>query len=246
MRTFRPAWLAALTAALVLSAPAGAQTLTGRIVDAADGSGVTVAQVLAVDSAGTVAAWTLSRREGRFELRLPDGGSYRLHVQRVGYDDTITPEVAVGARQSRELDVSLRAKAVQLEGIEAKVLVTPPFRDRRALGFYDRMVRGRGTFYTAEEIAGMNRRRLTDVITYKAGISVRRGRLWVGGDRRGCTPTVYLDGFRRSSDFLDDALSPGDVWGIEIYRYGSEIPTTLQRDDITSNCGVVMIWTPHS
>lgn len=244
MRRFR--WIPVLLLPLAVAAPAAAQVLYGRVTDAADGTPVAAAQVVALDSAGTAAVWALSGRDGRFELRLAEGGAFRLHVSRVGFRDEVSPGFAIAPRERREMDMSLRTDVVRLEAVEARSRVTPPFRDPRARGFFDRMQRGRGWFYTPEQIIQLNRRRTTDLLTTYAGISLRRGRLWLGGDRRGCSPTIYIDGVRRPTVLLDDALAPGDIWGIEIYQHPWEIPSDLPRDDMVANCGVVMIWTPHS
>lgn len=230
----------------ITAVPAAAQTLYGRVTEAVDGSAVTAAQVSAVDSTGATVAWTLTGREGRFELRLPAGGTYRLHVHRIGYRDGISPVVAVAGGDRMGVDLSLRAQAFQLDTIQAQARVTPPFRDRRARGFYERMDRGRGIFYTAEQIAEMGVDHPMEAITYAAGVTIQRGRLWMGGDRRGCSPRVYVDGFYRPGEFFDNELEPGDIWGIEIYRHAWEIPAGLPRDDMAGTCGIVMIWTSFS
>ena len=245
MRPLRPA-LAAVLAAFAAAAPLHAQLLYGRVTDAVDGDGVTAAQVAALDSTGATAAWTLSGRDGRFELRLPAGGSFRLHVRRVGFRDGISPAVAIGGDDRVGVDLGLRAEVFQLDALEARARLTPPFRDRRARGFFARMDRGRGLFYTAEQIAEMDGRHPTDVITHQAGISVQRGRLWMGGDRRGCSPRLYIDGFYRPGEFLENELKAGDIWGIEIYRHAWEIPSELPRGDMVGSCGIVMIWTAYS
>ncbi|HEX6371165.1 MAG TPA: carboxypeptidase-like regulatory domain-containing protein [Longimicrobium sp.] len=246
MRPPRLVRLSALLFALLAAAPAAAQTLHGRVTDAVDGTPVAAALVAALDSAGATVAWTLSRRDGGYELKLPAGGAVRLHVSRVGFGDGVSPAIAIVGGDRMGVDLSLRRDAVRLEGVEAVARVTPPFRDTRARGFYERMDRGRGMFYTAEQIVEMNRPRTTEVITYRAGVTMRRGKVWLGGDRRGCTPIIYIDGFRKSGVLLDDALAPSDIWGIEIYRNSFEIPNELPRDDMSGNCGVIMIWTLHS
>lgn len=246
MRTLRLSLLPALLFLLATTFPAGAQTLYGRVTDAVDGGGVTAAQVAAVDLTGATVTWTMSRRDGRFELRLPAGGSYRLYVRRVGYRDGLSGKVAISDGDRMGVDLSLRAEAFQLEAIEARTRVTPPFRDARARRFFERMERGRGIFYTAEEIAEMGVKSPAEALTYAAGVSIRRGRLWMGGDRRGCSPRLYVDGYYRPGEFFDDELEPGDIWGIEIYRHAAEIPSDLPRDDMIGTCGIVMIWTAHS
>lgn len=239
--------LAALLLVPVAVASAGAQVLHGRVTDAADGAPVAAAQVAALDSTGATAAWAMSARDGRFELRLPAGGSFRLHVSRVGFRDGISPAVTVEGHDQVGVDLSLQADVIRLEGVEARSRVTPPFRDQRARGFFDRMDRGRGWFYTPEQIAQMNRSRTSEVITHSAGITMRGTRPWLGGTRRGCSPTIYVDGFRKPPDIpLDDLVSPSVIWGIEVYRYSWDIPNDLPRDDLAANCGVILIWTSHS
>lgn len=231
----------------VLATPAPAQVLYGRVTDAADDAPVAAAQVAALDSAGATATWAMSGRDGRFELRLPAGGSFRLHVSRVGFRDGVSPPVTVQRGDRMGVDLALRTDVVRLEAVEARSRVTPPFRDRRARGFFERMDRGRGWFYTPEQIAQMNRPRTSEVITRDAGITMRGTRPWVGGNRRGCSPTIYIDGFRKPRDIpLDDLIAPTAIWGIEVYRYSWEIPSDLPRDDMVGTCGVIMIWTAHS
>lgn len=246
MRTLRLPPFAALFILLATAVPARAQTLYGRVTDAVDGSGVTAAQVAAVDGTGATVSWTMSGRDGRFELRLPSGGSYRLHVRRLGFRDGISPVVAIGDGDRMGVDLSMRADAFQLQAIEARTRVTPPFRDSRARGFFERMDRGRGIFYTAEEIAEMGVSHPMQALTFAAGVTIQRGQLWMGGDRRGCSPRLYVDGFYRPGEFFSNELEPGDIWGIEIYRHAWEIPAEPPRDDMIGTCGIVMIWTAHS
>jgi hypothetical protein len=239
-----------LSAALLLSfaaSPAAAQVLFGRVTDAADGAPVAAVQVTALDSAGATAAWALSGRDGSYEIRLPADGTFRVHATRVGFRDETSTEVAVIARSRVPVDIALRTDVIRLEGVEARSRVTPPFRDRRARGFFERMERRRGLFYTPEQIAQLNRPRTSEIITHSAGITMRGTRPWVGGTRRGCAPTIYIDGFRKPADMpLDDLVSPSVIWGIEVYRYSWDIPNDLPRDNLAANCGVIMIWTSHS
>lgn len=242
MRPSRPALLAAAFV-LLCAAPAAAQTLDGRVTDAADGTPVATAQVVALDDAGEVAAYTVSGNDGRYELRLPGPGAFRLRVSRIGFAQGISQPVTLAEGDRVSVDLGLGASSLVLDAVELRI--TPPFRDQRARGFYERMARGSGRFYTAEQIAGMNCSRTTDVLTYYAGVQMWNGKVWLGGDRRGCSPAIYIDGFRRREVNLDDALAPGDIWGVEIYQYAWQIPAALPRDD-NGTCGIVMIWTLHS
>lgn len=247
MRPLRLSALSVVLLALFAAAPAAAQTLYGRVTETADGSPVAGALVTALDGAGAETASTVSGQDGRYELPLPAAGAFRIQVSRVGFRTGISPAVAIGEGERMGVDLGLRPEAVQLEAVEARSRVTPPFRDARARRFYERMDSGRGLFYTPEEIARLNRTHTTDLITSKAGVTMVGGRVWVGGNRRGCSPTIYIDGFAKSPAVpLDELIHPSEIWGIEIYRWGMEVPNDLPRDNVASRCGVVMIWTLHS
>ncbi|HEU0052717.1 MAG TPA: carboxypeptidase regulatory-like domain-containing protein, partial [Longimicrobium sp.] len=83
-----------LLALLVLAAaPAGAQTVRGRVLDAASGKPVAQALVTATDSAGTTVR-ARADDEGAFSLALPGGGQARIVAERLGYE---AASVAVAA-----------------------------------------------------------------------------------------------------------------------------------------------------
>jgi hypothetical protein len=247
MRPLRLSALPLLLLALLAAAPAGAQTLHGRVTDAVDGSPVAAALVVALDGAGAETASAVSAPDGRYELPLPAAGAFRIRVSRVGFRTGISPAVSIEEGERMGVDLGLRRDAVQLEQVEARSRVTPPFRDARARNFYDRLDRGRGLYYTPDEIARLDRRHTTDLITYKAGVSIVGGRVWVGGNRRGCSPAIYIDGIRKSSAVsLDEMIHPSEIWGVEIYPQGLDIPHDLPRDDVGGRCGIIMIWTPRA
>lgn len=244
MRPLRLPALPALFLALLAAAPAGAQTLYGRVTDAVDGSPVAAALVVALDGAGAESASAVSAPDGRYELRLPAAGAFRVRVSRVGFRTGISPAVSIGEGERMGVDLGLRQDAVQLEAVEARSRATPPFRDARARRFFDRVDGGRGLYYTPEEIARLNRSRTSDLITYKAGVTMVGGRVWVGGNRRGCSPAIYIDGIRKSAAVpLDEMIHPTEIWGVEIYPQGLDIPHDLPRDDVGGRCGIIMIWT---
>jgi hypothetical protein len=156
----------------------------------------------------------------------------------------------VGEGDRLGLDLALRAEAVQLEAVQAQSRVTPPFRDQRARGFFNRMDRGMGHYITREQIRARGLVYTSDLLRTVPELGFRGGSvssgLWFGGGRRGCAPTLYIDGHRKileADERLDDLVAPANIWGIEIYRYGSEIPAELPRENLIGNCGAVVIWT---
>jgi Carboxypeptidase regulatory-like domain len=250
---FRPLPLLLLYAAALLAAApvtARAQAVYGRVADAADGGPVAAAFVVALDGAGAAVASTVSGTDGRYDLALPAAGSFRLQVSRVGYRTGISPPVAVGPGDRMGLDLSLRSAAIALDQVQARV--TPPFRDVRARQFYARMDRRRGRYLSPERVQQLGLTRTSDLLRTIPGVSfssgLGSGGLRLGGRLRGCTPILYIDGYRfhpYPGWRLDDHVGVEEVWAIEVYMDGADIPAELPRDGM-GRCGIVMIWTHGS
>jgi hypothetical protein len=238
---------AVLVLAVTAAGPAAAQVFQGRITDAADGSPVAAAYVSALDGTGAAVAGTASGLDGRFELPLPAAGAYRLRVSRVGYRTGTSPAVTIAQGDRMDVDLSLRTDAVQMEAVQATGRVTPPFRDQRARRFFERMDRGRGRYISPEQVQEMDAARTPDMLRTIPGLSFSSGLgsagLRLGGRQRGCTPTLYIDGYRFTPYpgwRLDDHVASPDVWAIEVYPYATDIPPDLPRE--SGRCGIVMIW----
>jgi hypothetical protein len=248
----RPRFIAALTllvCALFAAAPARAQVLYGRVLDARDGWPIDAAAVAAVDSGGVVVASMFSRPNGRYELRLPRAGSFRIRVERLGYTPGLSPAVSVAVGDSMGVDLSLRAAAVALDSVEVEARRIPNFRDARARTFYQRMDRGRGRYISPERVQELNRPFTSDLLRTIPGVAFSRGLnssgLRFGNGSRSCTPLVYIDGerFRPYPGWrLDSHVRAADVWAIEVYRYAEDIPPELPRE-MDTRCGAVVIWT---
>jgi hypothetical protein len=263
MRPLSLPLLVASVFALAAAAPTQAQVLYGRVTDASDGANVAAALISALDGAGSTVASTISGTDGRFDLPLPAAGSYRVHVSRIGFRTGMSPVVAVGAGERIGVDLALRADAVELEAVEAQARVTPPFRDARARGFYDRMDTGMGRFMTREQILARNAPVTSALLRSIPGVQMgglRSTGLRLGGNAGraggrgygtllGCRPSLYIDGFLkvlRPGQRVDDLVEPSEIWGIEVYRRGSDIPSELPRQDMIRNCGAIVIWTVNS
>jgi hypothetical protein len=148
-----------------------------------------------------------------------------------------------------------------MDAVEARARVTPEFRDARARGFYDRMDAGMGRYLTREQIVARNAARTSDLLRGIPGVDFAGGSRstipWLGGNRRrhgsgtlgACMPFLYIDGYLRvlrGNERLDDIVDPSEVWGIEVYRYASDIPSELPRRGMAGNCGAIVIWTVNS
>jgi hypothetical protein len=242
-----------LICALVLAAaPARAQVLYGRVVDAADGNPVSAATVAAVDGTGGVVASVLSGADGRYELRLPAAGSVRVRVERLGYRTGMSAVVTVGEGDRMGVDLQLRSAAVALDEVQVQTRVVPPFHDARARTFYQRMDRGRGRYISPERVRELDKHHASDLLRtlpeVAFGSGVSSAGLRFGHGRGACVPLLYINGFRfrpYPGWLLDDHVRGSDVWAIEVYRRPEDIPGDLPRE-MDGTCGIVMIWTKGS
>jgi len=93
--------------------------VTGRIIDAATGSGVSDVGVQVVGTlpgAGT-ASGTMSGVDGRYTLQNVRAGTVTLHIRRIGYQPKTVTGVIVPAGGAIEQDVSLERATVQLGAV---------------------------------------------------------------------------------------------------------------------------------
>lgn len=84
----------ALLLAVAIARPMQAQLVTGRVVDSASSLPVPGAVVQALADDGTVLARSLSDGRGSFALRLAEGATVRLRVQRIGFRPRVLPGVS--------------------------------------------------------------------------------------------------------------------------------------------------------
>jgi hypothetical protein len=121
-----------LLSAILLSGAtgaAGAQVVRGDVVDSATRAPLFAAMVIAYDTTGVRAAGAITDDSGRFALRLPAAGRYRLRTERIGYASS-TPvvfDLSAGATITEHLVVS--TVAVTLSSVvvtgEARCTVRP-------------------------------------------------------------------------------------------------------------------------
>src|SRR3954453_9410672 len=96
-------------AACLLATPLAAQTLRGKVIDAATGAAVPAAAVRALSEGHDVGhARTAADGTFSFPLRVP--GTVRIEAQRTGYRTTTTGDLPVGARETVDVEVKLSAE----------------------------------------------------------------------------------------------------------------------------------------
>ena len=264
--------LALLAAALLLAAPAAAQTLRGRVLDASTGQPVAGATVTATTAEGRRAARAATGPDGAFSLQLRRAGPHRLSAERLGYRAATSGALDVQTRETVEVELRLSTADVVLDPLRVTARAEPA-RDRRlaTTGFYDRERDGIGAFVRREDIEKVPTERMTDVLRRVPGVNLvttRDGETFVvmraGMASTGnCYPRVVLDGLPLQQGIgsgrvmgrgaastgnpgldLNDVIKPGNLEAIEIYRGPAEVPT--QFGGTNSACGVIVLWTRTS
>lgn len=117
---------AAAAAAAALSAPGGpgalllqAQTVLGTAVDAAEESPVTGAFVLLLDAeTGEERDRGLTTGSGTFRLAARHAGTYRLSLQRIGFETLVTDPFALGDGETLSRRLAVHSRPVELGAIE--------------------------------------------------------------------------------------------------------------------------------
>jgi hypothetical protein len=224
----------------------GAQTVVGVVVDDVNGAALPVASLMLLDSVGTAVAWAETDSAGRFALRAPGFGGYRLFADHLGYGEILTDPLSLQRTYPLRVEVRLVPMPMELDP-----LVVTTQRRRLRLereGFYRRQDRAFGTFFDTEEIEALHPIRTTDILRRVPGVIVRLNReggavatTWSRGGM--CPMKVVVNGFKIDTSFgsLDDWVSPLSVVGVEVYPRGVGAP--VQHAGPGSSCGVVMIWT---
>jgi hypothetical protein len=256
--------LVVLAALVVAATPLAAQTVRGKVLDAASGEGIGEVTVQALNAEGHDVGRARTAADGSFQLQLRAAASVRIQAQRAGYRTTLTDALPVAPREAVEVEVRLSAAAVAIEPLRVTARVEPPRRRNLELnGFYDRERVGIGKYVRREEIELRPSQNLAQVLARVQGTAIqyqgakqyvyfpRNGRPTLrqsfrGAPNNACLPRLFVDGARVTYDANNDinsVVNPGQVEAIEVFRGPSEIP--VQYNDSNSMCGVILIWTRH-
>jgi len=107
--------------ALVVTAPAGAQVVSGRVLDSTNGAPVSLVGVQLLDRLRDHVAITVADSLGRYFLTVPDSGEYFIVAQRYGYTDLESPLLAISNQRDYDLDLELRPAPIGLGGVTVTV-----------------------------------------------------------------------------------------------------------------------------
>ena len=254
-------------ALLAVTIPLSAQTIRGRVVDAATGEPVSQAAVTVLSPSQRTAGRARTGADGTFAVELRAAGSFRLRGERTGYQASTSQAVEVAVRETVEVTLRVSAQALQIEPLTVTGRIQPP-RNRvlERNGFYDREAGGMGKFVRREDLDRHPEHNLVHTLARIPGVELdrdRRGREIVTftrsrtvgtlkraqvGQRDDCYPQIYLDGslmrYAPPNDVqLDDIISPIQIEAIEVYRSAAELPAQFSGNNAA--CGVILIWTRH-
>lgn len=106
---------------LVLPAVGGAQSVVGTVEEEGTLRPLGGAFVVLQDGDGGRAAAVLAAADGRFALRAPAPGEYRLVAQLIGYADAATDSFTLDQGETLQRTIQVSVRAVSLEGIRVEV-----------------------------------------------------------------------------------------------------------------------------
>lgn len=237
------AYGAAAVFAAFLSLPAqGQSVLHGTVLDDSSLDPISGAEVVLLNDRNRTIARTLSDTAGSFRFSITRAGHYAFSASRIGYRTATSPTFEVLEGDSVTLELRLDTEAVLLAPLEitARSRTASPVLD----GFYHRMERGFGHYFTAEDIQRRNAFYLSDVLTAVPG--VRIGSSQRGGRGRnismaralpgegGCPVQVFLDGFHMNPRVL--MAVEGDTAGRPVTSFRTDPGFVL--DDVVSPSAV--------
>ncbi len=246
-------------------------TVQGRVLELYSDQPVPVVavQLLEGEFGPGVAATAFTTEGGRFVLRGPSPGTYRIRAQRIGYRTVTTPAFDLVPGEPLEVEVLVAVEAVPLASlvVVSERTARLPHLRLHARGFYERREHwgaeglGLGHFIERDEIEARGPFQVTDLLRTLPGVRVegsgRRGqRLLLRstvsfmGPGRGCDPIVFLDGTpvplvrelvtgEVEITDINELVSPAALVGIELYP-GINQPGEFMRGN---HCGTVVLWT---
>lgn len=104
-----------------LATGVGAQTVVGRVIADTDGTPLRSVAVTLLGESNDQAGRTLTDEDGRFVLRAPSPGIYRVVADHLGYRRLESPLATLGSDQTMTIDFELPIDPIEVEGIEVAV-----------------------------------------------------------------------------------------------------------------------------
>lgn len=250
---------------------AAEQTVEGFVREEASSVAISGADVTLTNQADGTVVRATSDETGRFSLRIPEVGLYRIGAARIGFEPFVSDAFFVGAGQSVTADLVLKVRPIELAPLD--VVTEGRVAELSRAGFYRRMERGFGHFLLREDIEALHANRVTDLFRRLPGVQVvadgaqrtqdvimRGGRskfIRIGKPLEVCYPSISIDGLlvraggpqpanwnssgNRQIGTWGQLLHPDDVEAVEVYAGGAGLP--VQVAGSLSPCGAILIWT---
>jgi hypothetical protein len=198
---------------------------------------------------------TMTGSDGGFTFLAVPAGPAVLEISLLGYHTaTILIQIVPGG--SITVDVDLEVDPLKLDALDGQALTR---RTPELSGFYERRQRGRGHFFTRDEIRGMQSRLVTDVLRRVPGVRVeplagpmgtsyvvRMQRTSGVAGARGCPVQYYMNGvhFSVAQEIgINSYVRPDEIAGMEVYSGTSQLPPQFHASGRNARCGVIVIWT---
>ena len=179
---------------------------------------------------------------GEFLFAKASAGPMMIHVRRIGFlPESATVNVLAGTTINAEFTLRRLVVALTPVVITGRREITG-----RMAGFYQRMSRGHGHFFTREQVDKRNPANMTDLFRMIPGVRVdTRGfnnQVRFRGAR--CAPLTWLDGSPLYAGEFDlDSVDPRSFEGIEIYSGAASVPAEYQGNrSLSSACGTIILW----
>lgn len=202
------------------------QSIVGRTLDAKDRAVVSGAVVQVLGPGDSVRAEAVSDAAGRFALRVPAGGPYRLRGTTQGYGTVVGDAFNLGDRDELDVEMMFQPAVVALPTIG--VVVLRETRGGWLAGVRERARRARsgmGWILTRDQIAASNPSRMADLL--------------VSHPPRYRCPMTYMINELPSSRAQVFALNPQQVEAIEVYASELELPAVYHQ---RGRCGLTLVW----
>jgi len=198
-----------------------------------------------VEIPGTAAR---SDARGAFRLYTAHSDTVRITIRRLGYSAV---SALLRARNGQWDTVLVEMEELPQRLATAEVKAATTTRRNGLRDFEDRRLKGRGQYYTREQIVSRNTIRTSEILRGARGVSLVRLRGGAFGVRFAmyskiptCIPLLWLDG-QPVRDMEVDDVPANQIEAIELYESWTSTPAEFSRG-ATLPCGTIVIWTRTS
>jgi hypothetical protein len=207
----------------ILAPNAGAQQVTGRLVDRETSRPIATGLLTLHAADSSVVMRTMSDTEGRWTVHAPQPGNYFIAVRRLGYRPFVSGAMQIPPSVASSTVFRLDQLPVTLNPVAAQAAAIR--RNLELNGFFERQKGNFGHFVSAEAIDRRQASRITDLLTSIPGVQ-----LFVGGGGSAGPLQIGL----RGSSVTDGALCRPRVFVDDVmYARGDSKPVRVRASDAT-------------